>query len=75
VRLSNISLAYTLPSEMTKRWKVDALKFYFNIVNAAVFSGWDYFDPEFHGAATLQGGGTNISPVPMTYNFGLNLTL
>ena len=76
VRLSNVSLAYTLPAEITKRFKVDALKFYFNIVNAAVFSNWNYFDPEFHGSSNLTGGGgTNISPVPITYNFGLNLTL
>ncbi len=75
VRLSNISLAYTLPSAITRKWKVDALKFYFNIVNAAVFSNWNYFDPEYHGNGNINGGGNNISPTPMTYNFGLNLTL
>lgn len=75
IRLSNISLAYTLPSEMTRKWKVDALKIYFNVVNAGVFSSWNYFDPEYHGSGSITGGGTNISPTPMTYNFGLNLTL
>ncbi|MEO7766045.1 MAG: TonB-dependent receptor, partial [Ferruginibacter sp.] len=71
VRLSNVSLAYTIPSAITKKWKIGALKFYTNIVNAAVFSNWDYFDPEYHGS----NGNTNISPTPLTYNFGLNLTL
>jgi TonB-linked SusC/RagA family outer membrane protein len=71
VRLSNISLAYTVPSKMTQRWKIGSLKFYANVVNAAVFSKWDYFDPEYHGADGLS----NITPVPRTYNFGLNLTL
>ena len=71
VRLSNVSLAYTIPSALTQRWKIGALKFYTNIVNAAVFSNWDYFDPEYHGSDGLQ----NISPTPLTYNFGLNLTL
>ncbi len=74
VRLSNISLAYTIPPTITKKWKVDAFKFYFNIVNAAVFSNWNYFDPEYHGSGNINGGGNNISPTPMTFNFGLNLT-
>ncbi len=75
VRLNNVSLAYTVPGDVTKKWKVDALKFYFNIVNAGVFSSWDYFDPEYHGSGSQTGGGTNISPTPITYNFGINLTL
>lgn len=75
IRLSNISLAYTLPAEMTKKWKIDALKVYFNVANAAVFSNWGYFDPEYHGNSSITGGGNNISPTPLTYTFGVNLTL
>lgn len=71
VRLSNISLGYTIPTALTQKWKIGALKFYANVVNAAVFSSWNYFDPEYHGANNLQ----NITPTPRTYNFGLNLTL
>ena len=71
IRLSNISLAYTVPARITQKWKFGGLKFYTNVVNAAVFSNWDYFDPEFHGSDN----NTNITPTPLTYNFGLNLTL
>lgn len=71
IRLSNISLAYTIPAAITQKWKLGALKFYSNIVNAGVFSNWNYFDPEFHGA----NGNANITPTPITYNFGVNLTL
>ena len=71
VRLSNISLAYTVPAKLTQRYKIGSLKVYANVINAAVFSKWDYFDPEYHGADGLQ----NISPTPRTINFGLNLTL
>ncbi len=71
VRLSNISLGYTVPVAITEKWKIGGLKFYTNIVNAAVFSNWNYFDPEYHGAD----GNANITPTPLTYNFGLNLTL
>jgi TonB-linked SusC/RagA family outer membrane protein len=74
VRLSNISLAYTVPSAVVRRWGVEGLKAYFNIVNLAAFSSWNYFDPEYHGtgASNLP---TNETPVPITYNFGINLTL
>ncbi len=71
VRLANVSLAYTIPSAITQKWKIGGLKFYINAVNAAVFSNWNYFDPEYHGSDN----NTNITPTPVTYNFGLNLTL
>jgi hypothetical protein len=71
IRLSNISLAYSIPTAITQKWKIGGLKFYTNVVNAAVFSDWNYFDPEYHGSDGLS----NISPTPLTYNFGLNLTL
>jgi hypothetical protein len=54
VRLSNISLAYTIPAKIHKNGKYGSLKFYANVVNAAVFSKWDYFDPEYHGADGLS---------------------
>jgi TonB-linked SusC/RagA family outer membrane protein len=79
VRLSNISLAYTIPNAITSKWKIQSLKFYFNVVNAAVFSNWNYFDPEYHGQNSISGragdgASNNISPTPMTYNFGLNVS-
>ncbi len=63
VRLSNVSLAYTVPSDITHKWKIEGLKVYMNVVNAAVFTNWWYFDPE------------NKGPTPIQYNFGLNLNL
>ena len=63
VRLSNVSLAYTVPSNVARKWGIDGLKAYINVVNAAVFSQWNYFDPETKGAT------------PLNFNLGLNLTL
>lgn len=71
VRLNNISLAYTVPANMASKWGFQAIKAYVNVVNAAVFSGWNYFDPEYKG----PNNDTNMAPVPVTYNFGLNITL
>jgi len=58
-----VSLAYTVPADVAHKWRIDGLKVYMNVVNAAVFSQWNYFDPE------------NKGPTPYTLNFGLNLTL
>lgn len=63
IRLSNIALAYTAPAEFAHKLKLESLKAYINVVNAAVFSSWNYFDPE------------NRGPTPYTINFGFNLTL
>jgi hypothetical protein len=45
------------------RYKIQGLKLYVNVQNAAVFSQWTYFDPENKGLT------------PTIVNFGLNLTL
>ncbi len=73
VRLSNISLAYTVPQNIVKKWGLGSVKAYVNVVNAAVFTGWKYFDPEYKGPD--PNNPTNTYPVPVTYNFGLNITL
>jgi TonB-linked SusC/RagA family outer membrane protein len=73
VRLSSISLAYTLPAEISHRWKFESIKAYFNVTNAFVISGWNYFDPEYKGPD--PNNPTNLAPVPLTLNFGLNVTL
>lgn len=73
VRISNVSLAYTVPSAITNKWKIQGLKAYFNVVNAYVFSGWNYFDPEYKGPD--PNNPTNTAPTPLVLNFGINLTL
>lgn len=71
VRISNVSLAYTLPAAISNKWKLQGLKAYINVVNAYVFSGWNYFDPEYKG----PNNDTNTAPTPLVLNFGINLTL
>lgn len=71
VRLSNVSLAYSVPSALAHKWGFQGIKGYVNVVNAYVFTGWTYFDPEYKG----PNNDNNMSPVPMTFNFGLNVTL
>jgi len=63
VRLNNIALAYSLPEQLSNRWKIGAAKIYANVNNAAVYSPkWNYWDPENNG------------PTPRYYTLGLNVT-
>jgi len=71
VRLNNISLAYTLPKTTIRN--VEAFKVYINAQNLAVFTPWDYFDPESRANSdTNNAFYQNL--MPRTYTLGLNLT-
>ncbi len=62
VRLNNISIAYSLPQSVLNKIRFQSLKIYLNQQNAAVFTPWDYFDPENKGLT------------PSTTTLGLNIT-
>lgn len=66
IRLENISIGYTLPKEITRKWDIETVKIYGNIRNVAVWakdSDWrgNYWDPETDGLA------------PRVFTLGLNL--
>lgn len=73
LRISNVSLAYTVPSNTVRKWGLEAIKAYVNVTNLAVFTKWWYFDPEYKGPD--PNNRTNLAPVPLSINFGLNVTL
>lgn len=64
IRVDNVALAYNIPQHLIKRIKVQDMKFYFTIKNAAVYApNWVFWDPE------------NSGPTPRIYTLGLNLNL
>ena len=65
IRLDNIAIAYTLPTELTQKWNIQRLKISASVRNVATWAAdWEYFgDPETGGLATRM------------FNLGLNLTL
>jgi hypothetical protein len=73
VRLNNISLAYTLPKAMANKIKFESMKFYVNVSNLAVFTPWDYFDPESR-ANTETNNAFYQNLMPRTSTLGLNIT-
>jgi TonB-linked SusC/RagA family outer membrane protein len=73
LRISNVSLSYSVPSPTVRKWGLEGIKAYVNVTNLAVFTKWWYFDPEYKGPD--PNAPTNLAPVPLSLNFGLNVTL
>ena len=77
IRLKNITLGYTFPSKLIKKFGINNLRLYANIQNLLTITGYDGYDPEI-GASTQS---TNVYgldygryPSPTVYSFGLNIS-
>lgn len=67
LRLKQLELGYTLPNKLTRKLRVEGLRFYFQGNNLLCFSKFNLWDPE------LAGSGLNY-PIQRTFNIGLNVT-
>ncbi|MBB4037865.1 TonB-linked SusC/RagA family outer membrane protein [Dysgonomonas hofstadii] len=67
MRLKNIELGYTLPKAITKRLRINDLRFYFSGVNILTFSKFKLWDPD------LQTGAAEY-PLNKVYSLGLALS-
>lgn len=63
VRIDNITIGYTLPQEITRKWSVDRVHITAGINNVCTFDSWEYGDPETGGFANRQ------------FQLGINVTL
>ena len=73
IRLNNISLGYTVPKELSRKARIESLKIYASVNNAAVYSpDWNYWDPEFRNRDS--NGAISTAIPPRYYTLGLNLT-
>lgn len=63
IRLENITLGYTVPKVITKKWDMEKVKIFGSVRNVAVWKkDWEYGDPETAGLATR------------VFSLGLNVT-
>lgn len=77
VRLKNVTLGYTFPKSMIKKWGVENLRLYANIQNLLTITGYDGYDPEIGvstASANVMGLDNGRYPSPTVYSFGLNVT-
>ena len=74
VRLRNVQLGYSLPTELVSKWKMRKLRVFANAQNALNFFGYRGFSPEVGGSPTNAGVDANVYPLFATYNVGVNVT-
>ncbi|MBF8961879.1 TonB-dependent receptor [Pontibacter sp. FD36] len=77
LKVSNMSLGYTLPKSITERVNVDRLRIYAQVQNAFVFTKYEGLDPEtftnIDGNNSMMGVDFNGQPQQRVITVGLNL--
>ena len=74
LRLKNIQLGYTLPSNLTKKVLISNLRVYVAAENLLTFTKYDGFDPEISSGGTSLGVDRGVYPQAKVYTVGLNLS-
>lgn len=76
IRLQNVKLAYTLPTLLTRRFRIERLRVYLNAQNLHTFTNYSGYDPEI-GAFNQDPLRQNIDmgryPTPRVITFGLDV--
>ncbi|AOW21557.1 SusC/RagA family TonB-linked outer membrane protein [Urechidicola croceus] len=76
LRIQNVTLGYTLPSEILEKLGVSKLKFYGSIQNLHTFTNYSGYDPEvgsLNQNTLLTGVDYGRYPTPRTYTMGINI--
>lgn len=77
LRLQTLSLGYTLPKSLTKKFSVESLRLYFSGNNLATWTSYSGYSPEVSlrsSSALTQGEDYGTYPLSRTFTFGLNVT-
>ncbi len=69
LRIKNLTLGYTLPTEWIKKAHFSSVRVYASGLNIHTFTKYTGFDPE----VGTSGIDNNVYPVTATYSFGINL--
>ncbi len=78
LRLNNITLGYTLPSQIVKRYKIQNLRVFATAHNLGLWTNYTGYDPEVdtrRSVPTTPGVDYSAYPRSKSFVFGLNLTL
>lgn len=75
LRLKSLVLGYTLPSNLTRSFSCEKLRFYVSFENLLTFTGYDGFDPEVAtGEYTRIGVDRGCYPQARTFMVGANIS-
>ena len=74
VKIKQIQIGYTVPSRITKRFKVDNLRVYGSLDDFFTFTSYPGFDPEITGSGNALGVDKGTYPTSRKVVFGVNIT-
>lgn len=75
LRCQDITIGYTLPSQLTKKWGVSKVRFYASGSNLFIITGYSGYDPEVDVQTGLTCGmDYNRYPRSRSFVFGTNIT-
>lgn len=77
IRLQNISLGYTLPSDIVRKAYLSSVRVYFSAQNLHTWTKYKGLDPEvgaMYGDALMTGLDYGRYPSPKIFTFGLNVS-
>ena len=78
LRLQNLSFGYTLPRELTQKFKVEKMRVYVSGQNLFTITNYSGYNPEVNARPSQNltpGEDYGTYPLARTYMFGLNITL
>ena len=75
LRLSNITLGYTLPRKLTQRLNISRLRFYVMAENLVTWTKYWGFDPEIGTSSTSLGVDYGVYPQARIWTVGFNISL
>ncbi|WP_439185615.1 SusC/RagA family TonB-linked outer membrane protein [Carboxylicivirga taeanensis] len=73
MRISDVSLGYTLPKHLTQKVHLNKVRVYATGSNLYTFTKYSGFDPIIGGHPTEAGIDRGAYPVPAIYSLGINL--
>ena len=75
LRCQDITIGYTLPSQLTKKWGMSKIRFYASASNLFIITGYSGYDPEVDVQTGLTCGmDYNRYPRSRSFVFGTNIT-
>ena len=75
LRLKNVTIGYTFPSRMTKKWKIDKTRIYVAAQNLWTWTGYSGYDPEVSVRNSALTPGLDYSSYPRAYSVSFGVSL
>lgn len=76
IRIQNVRLGYTLPTALTRKYRIQRLKLYVNAQNLYTLTNYSGYDPEigaFNQDPLLQNVDMGRYPSPRLFTFGIDV--